>query len=294
MAFLFPRGDARLRWRGVPKGAPTALTAVGAVLGAVLSGCSVARTEDTPASTVVPSPGAPSTATNDSAVFLQAADGGSPGQQIGTAKVLLGVSTLDGGKLTAGKAPGGKTAYRFPPFVASGKYPRAAVIVNNASPDDTLDPGEKPFAWGASFKVDAKSKGRESDNGDNLIQRGLFSEPTFYKAELDDDKPACTVRGTAGLVIVRSTQPARPNVWYRMRCDRVGRYLSVRVWEIARPLAVNSEVEFGKMGNLDMRRLNPPLSIGGKVSPNGQLIVSATDQFNGLVAEPFVRIGDIE
>src|SRR5690606_25565528 len=92
-------------------------------------------------------------------------------------------------------------------------------------------PDDRDFSWGASFRLDAVSTGNPVDNGDNLIQRGLSSQPAMFKAELDLRRPGCTLKGTEGELIVRAATKVEPGIWYAVRCERQGDRLTVRVWE---------------------------------------------------------------
>lgn len=260
------------------------------------AGCTLDKSEDTPASTEPPATTASPSAgsAHRPSLLVEAKEAGQPGEQAGSARVDLAISTLQGGEVRTIHGPKGEQAFRFPSYVATGTYPRAVVTVTNTGFGDALSPGITPFAWGADFNLDPRNEGRSNDNGNNLVQRGLFSDPTSFKAELDDGKPACTVHGDKGRLIVRSPKPVTPGTWYRMRCERDGSYLTVQSWEIDKPSHAETSVRVGAMGGVEMPSPSIPLSIGGKVGPNGAVIATATDQFNGAVANPFLDVGATE
>jgi hypothetical protein len=59
-----------------------------------------------------------------------------------------------------------------------------------------LDPGDRDFEFGASFRLDEESSGSEADGGDNLLQRGTFASPGQLKLQLDHRVPSCA--GSSG------------------------------------------------------------------------------------------------
>lgn len=258
------------------------------VLAPLTAACDLDEQQETPASstpvTRTPSP----TAEPGRDLLIEDRDGELV--QAGTASVRIEVATLDGGRLGRAEDPDGASAIGFPPYRTSGRYPRAVVVVTSAGADDQLNPGTHPFTWGTDFRVDPRSDGRAEDNGDNLIQRGLYSESTLYKAELDLGRPACVVQGPEGTVTIRSAAAVVAGVWYHMECRRDGPEVTVVTWPLADPDDQTSRVAVGTTGDLTPADPAVPLSIGGKVSSTGEVIRSATDQMNGDLARPFLRI----
>ncbi|TIC81544.1 hypothetical protein E8D34_17840 [Nocardioides sp. GY 10113] len=277
--------------RGWPAHRPAAWLA-GALGCALLTAtaCGVQDEQEPPASTtpITPSPTA-EVADGPTTVRIEAR-GGEP-VQVGSADVDVTVATLAGGEVTAAKAPEGVGALRFPTYRGQGRYPRAVVVVTNAGPDDALNPGQRPFTWGTDFNVATDSAGRAEDNGDNLVQRGLYSEPTLYKAELDLGRPACVVQGDLGTVTVRSEVTVIPGLWYHMECRREGMEVTVTTWPLADPSDMSERTVVGATGDVTPADPRVPMSIGGKVSANGVIVASATDQMNGDLATPFLVIG---
>lgn len=201
----------------------------------------------------------------------------------------LEVVALQGGRVRTVDGPDGARAFRFPSYVPAGAYPRAVLVVTATGAQDDLDPGDDAFTWGADFALERRNEGRTNDNGNNLLQRGLRTDPTSFKAELDHSRPGCTVRGTDGTLSVRLSEPVTYGVWYRMRCERDGSRLTVRSWRLDRPDQVLVKSRVGPTGTMAMSGL--PLSVGGKVAPDGGIVEGGTDQFNGLVAQPFLEVG---
>lgn len=213
--------------------------------------------------------------------------------QLGVAKVRIGEAELDNGSFDIVDGRDDEPALDFPEFSADDDdYPRAVVTVSNAGDADQLSPGTRNFMWGADFRLDKLSQGLGVDNGDNVVQRGLSSDPAYFKAEVDKDRAACTVYGTEGRLIIRASEQLTTGRWYRIRCERTADELAVYVTEFdpdggSRQYA--SRIK-GSVGDVTAVAPTTPLTIGGKVGRDGGLLASATDQFNGLVMNPLLDI----
>lgn len=147
--------------------------------------------------------------------------------------------------------------------------------------------------FGIYFKKDAVSSGTKVDDGDNLIQRGLYRDSAQYKLQVDGGKPSCVVKGDRGRVTVRSDLEVNPSHWYRAQCARQGRTIALTVKEYRSDGSTHSVTtrKRGSTGSLVWSRRDTPLAIGGKLSA-GQVVRSSTDQFNGWVTHPLLEIDD--
>ncbi|HET7735749.1 MAG TPA: hypothetical protein VFK52_07225 [Nocardioidaceae bacterium] len=215
--------------------------------------------------------------------------------QAGRAKVAVDVARLHDGALGTAKgnpALGDQQAVDFPVFTVDARYPRAIVRVVNTSGRDQLSPGNADFRFGADFLIDRKSAGATADNGDNLVQRGLSSDPVMFKLEIDRDRPTCLVRGRDGVVVVRTADFIQPGWWYRADCHRTEDAVTLTLTEFAPDGSVTTTVTSsrGRTGPLDVVGTATPLSVGGKLARNGGPIESATDQFNGRAASAYLVI----
>ncbi len=222
-------------------------------------------------------------------VLLKPNDGAIPAVQRGSAKVKIRLVTRDGGAVQIEPGLNGKPVIRFPKFVLEQTYPRAVILVENDGPRDTLSPGDRDFMWGADFKLDPLSFGSTIDNGDNVIQRGLFVHPAQFKAELDNDRAACSVLGDLGRVTVRASEQLTPDWWYRVRCERVGDELAVYVTEFNPEDGTTRTYASRKSGPMGAVNMNPnttPLTVGGKIGADGEILQDAADQFNGWITNP--------
>jgi hypothetical protein len=206
----------------------------------------------------------------------------------GNTSVKISVASLSGGKarVAAGPSRALPRAVDFPSYVASGSYPRAVVRLAPAS-GGALSPGAGGFEFGAVLRLDAASSGRSVDNGNNLLQRGLYGDSSQFKLQLDGGYPSCLVRGSSGQVSVRSATKVASNSWYTVTCSRVGTRVSIKVQRYGSSAAPASRSAGGSTGTVTFRT-SVPASIGGKLTSAGS-VASSTDQFNGAVARAWVR-----
>lgn len=206
----------------------------------------------------------------------------------GDTAVDVEVVDVDGGRVRTVAGPGLSLplALQFPTYGDSSTYPRAVVSVTPTS-GQALSPGSSDFEYGAVFRLDATSSGDTVDNGDNLFQRGLFNEDSLYKLQLDNGRPACMVRGSAGRVKARLDSTITPDRWYRATCSRVGNRVSLAVTPYAGGETDRSDSS-GEIGSLRFPA-SRPASIGGKLDASGGMIQRASDQFNGAVAQVWIE-----
>ena len=201
----------------------------------------------------------------------------------GDTSVKVAVAKLSGGNAKVVAGPDSSTqAMQFPAYVNSGTYPRAVITATPTS-GGGLSPGASDFEYGAVFRLNATSSGRSIDNGDNLFQRGLYEDSSQFKLQIDHGYPSCRVRGSGGQVFASSSLKVTPDKWYRATCSRVGSKVTVQVVAFGSTATPVSNVANGSAGTLSFPA-SLPAAIGGKVSSSGAVISSATDQFNGAVA----------
>src|SRR3954451_6618043 len=129
--------------------------------------------------------------------FDSLADGSAPANT-GSLDATVRVSTAGGGAIEAGPDPDGRGSGRYPAWDGTSPYQRAAVTVLSNEAGDPLSPGTRDFEFGASFSLDTKSEGTTQDNGDNLIQRGLYGDKAQYKIQVDKGHVSCRVKGSSG------------------------------------------------------------------------------------------------
>jgi hypothetical protein len=215
----------------------------------------------------------------------------------GVAALDISVVSDDGGVLVDGDPrvrPLHDRSIRYPMHSSGVNAPHAIVQVVDRRGRDDLDPGSRPFRFGADFVLDRVSEdsgpgGR--DNGDNLVQRGLFDQRAQYKVQLDHRVASCRVSGSLGAVAVSSSVRAvHPGSWYRVRCVRAGSRLTIvlTTWGSGGRTKTRDS-KTGQIGSVSPRRI-VPMSIGGKLARRG-VVDRASDQFNGRIDNVIVRIG---
>ena len=172
-------------------------------------------------------------------------------------------------------------AAQFPAYQVDTP-PQAAITAVDRDGIDDLDPGTAAFRLSAEFSLGSPSWGSTTDNGNNLVQRGLFHAKTQYKLQVDDAHPACRVKGRSGAVLVRSTREVTPGTWYRADCTRAGKTVTLTVTRLDDGTTWTFR-KSGATGSLTPSARSIPLSIGAKVSNKGALVTDDSDQFNGAI-----------
>ncbi|WP_153395739.1 laminin G domain-containing protein [Ornithinicoccus halotolerans] len=213
-------------------------------------------------------------------------------RQMGTAAIRTDVVTANGGRLRVGISRTGEKAMDFPAFSWARQGPRAVVRVRSTGSGDPLAPRRASFTFGADFRKDGRSSGSSTDDGDNLIQRGLYGQRGQYKIQVDNARLSCRIKGTAGAVLVKSPVSVRDDRWYRVRCSRTDSRVELVVVE-HRPNGSKVHTRttrHGPIGSVAWHDSNTPLSVGGKLTRRGALTWGSVDQFNGIVYDPVLVI----
>jgi hypothetical protein len=182
-------------------------------------------------------------------------------------------------------------AARFPTSdeAASGSL----AVLNLSGGPDTLAPGPGAFQFGIDVFYPAGSAGDSSgDDGDNLVQRGLFGDQGQYKLQVDHGRPACRIAGDEGDVLVKARLTLEPDQWYRLLCQRDDGTVTLFAAEIDTPsddLDWRSWDAVDRAGSIPATDPSPSVSIGGKLNPAGGIVQDAPDQFSGLLDNVFFR-----
>ena len=209
----------------------------------------------------------------------------------GSASTIAVLRTHARGGARAAVGPNGGHAIRLPAFDADADATRSTVPLAVLSvTGSALDPGWRPFEFGASFKLNA-SGNNNVDNGENLVQRGRYAAASQYKLQVDKGRPTCRVMGSKGAVMVAGAKVVR-NEWYDMSCRRT--WGGVRL-ELTRHFgdgstATRAWTASGSTGSLSGLAASTPLTVGGKLTTAGQPMARDADQFNGVVDTVFVDI----
>lgn len=180
-------------------------------------------------------------------------------------------------------------ALRFPEFGPIETAPRTVVRVSEDDDEDRLTPLARPFVFGADFRLDVIPEDADPNDGDNLIQRGLIGQGSQFKIEVDGRRPSCRVSGADGAVQVRLDVRVDPESWYRVRCERQAEKVTLTLTELLPDGGGSHHVATGDgpTGRLSWEAPSP-LSVGGKIAPNGEMVEGETDQFNGWIARPIL------
>lgn len=206
----------------------------------------------------------------------------------GSARVTTEIADANGGTVVRVDRPGGGAA-GLEPFDDDAPAELAVLVVRPTGETDPFSPGRKPFSFGAAFRLDEVSAGSGSDNGNNLLQRGLYDDAAQYKLQVDDGHLSCRVRGAAGALTVTAGLAVTPGRWYRANCTREGDTVTLRLVERTTDGPVKRRwSRSAAIGSLTFSQ-HAPLAVGGKVDSSGKVLARSSDQFNGRVDNVFFR-----
>ena len=276
-----------------------ATTALGAVLALLLAACGGGDTsrpdaapEPTPRTEATEDAGAAGSGTPELLLDFDSVPADAETVETvrneGSASVIVMAATSGSAVVRAVDDPEGGRAVRFPAFTEAAKAPRTPSVAVLVATDelDALDPGDQDFSFGASFALDSRSSGSAVDDGDNLLQRGGF-EGSQLKLQVDRRVPSCRVAGDRGDIFVEASTPVVPGRWYSVTCERDASQVNLTVTPRGRGEASRTWRSAGAIGTVSLPLA--PISIGGKVGPQGQSVANA-DQFNGAVDDVFFQI----
>jgi len=205
--------------------------------------------------------------------------GGSPVEVGGAAHLSAHVIARGAGHvLTVPGLAGRGAAARF-----AREGEDSVAIVVTPGPGSALTAGTANFTYGADFSAD----GNWAD-GNNLVERGLFTDPGQYKLEIDGGRPTCTIKGTAGRVTARLDPVLQTGAWYSGECVRNGSAVTVTVRELGGGTGFWTRTVQGEIGDVQPAAPTTVLSIGAKTWPNDRIGVDC-DQFFGAIDNVFVR-----
>ncbi len=261
------------------------------VAGAVAFGCLLGVTACSPAEVEPPDPGGPSTQSMVDVepqllIDFNGVDLAAPRFRARTGQQVTVVGVEGGGiERAPGRATG--SAARFPSGAEAEQGALAALSVTDE--ERRLVPGGDDFMLGADVKLTEEPHRTPRDDGDNILQRGLFGSGGQYKLQLDDGRPSCRVQGDAGEALVKLPKRLKPDRWYRIRCERTAQRVTIfaarlpvdedTTWDSATTWAITGEVN-----------TVAPISIGAKVNIREELVQPAPDQFNGILDNVTVKI----
>jgi|GEM_PF-5883441 len=214
--------------------------------------------------------------------------GDAPAFDIDPVDVTADIVTGPEGRLTTTAGPSSGTAAVLFPTAEAASRGRDAVLRLLAPDDsDVLEPGPEDFWFGLDLRFPEQAVSSDADNGDNLLQRGLFGDTGQLKLQADNGVPSCRVAGESGDVTVKAATPLPTEQWFRVRCQRTPHQVTLYVGAIDSSGAVTEWQhwsEEGPTGDVDFADPAPAVSIGGKLNPQGGLVEDAPDQFNGALA----------
>jgi concanavalin A-like lectin/glucanase superfamily protein len=186
----------------------------------------------------------------------------------------LTVRAAGGGAVRFLAAKTGRYA-AFPARCAAGKTCARALL--EAASDADLNPGTRPFRWGASVSVTPAQVAGSS----NVMQKGIATTDSQWKLQIGatHGRAQCVVvgRGSAKAYVVRSTVAVADGKWHRIECQRGGAVLTVAVDGVNRGrIAVPAALSITN---------TLPLRIGG---PNFN---TSSDMYHGYLDDVSATLG---
>jgi hypothetical protein len=252
----------------------------------------------------VSTPGAavPSPATNSKELLFtfEGTTAGAPFTDIanlGTANTTQTIKLKNGASLISRRsATTGGGIVDYPAYDGGQAGARAAVAVQNAGTTDAISPGAKAFTMGADTKLDATNEGSAYDDGNNIFQRGLYTDAAQMKLQIDAGRFSCRVKGDLGAIEKWSPLVLTTGAWYRATCTREALAGGDRLVLVVAPLksdgtlgaATTTTSAVAPIGNLSFP-LATPASVGAKLNPNSTFPTSC-DPYTGVLDNVFLDI----
>lgn len=202
----------------------------------------------------------------------------------GPSELTASVVPINGGGVRRIPSPDGR-GIEFPAESSAPDPPGAMVLVEGAG---LPSPGGRWFSFGADVRLDATSTS-DADDGDNILQRGRFNDPSQLKLQVDRGEPSCLVRGADGSAIAKSRDRLGEG-WFRIRCDRANDTVTLTVEDLESSTSTVVIPVTVPLGDVVFEP-QTPLSIGRKASSDGTPTSSQPDQFNGALDAVWVSVG---
>ncbi|MFT3874338.1 MAG: hypothetical protein QM714_17110 [Nocardioides sp.] len=266
---------------------------VAALLGAVLLLAACSPDHKPPAERAAPWPDDPDLLID----FTQPTGGAVPGIVATPADTEVETVAVGGARLSQRPGPGpGSTAAVFPSEDEAVDGGLLALTITPPDDDEAFAPGGRDFVFGVDVLLPVPSSRSEEDNGDNLVQRGLFGDTGQVKLQVDDGVPSCRVAGDQGVATVKAASGGlATETWFRLRCQREGDRLTLYVGRLDDEGDVASWEHWSAVhstGTVSFPDPATPISVGAKLNPRGGLVVRAPDQFNGALAHVVFTLRD--
>lgn len=210
-------------------------------------------------------------------------------QNTGTGRIYAEIVTHAGGRVLRAEGSEAGYALQFPRLEGGLDPPAAMLLLRSRDAEDFLSPGERDFAFGADLLLDEESEDAPTDNGNNVVQRGLYADTVQYKLQVEHGSLSCRIAGSDGAALV-SAPVVDPGEWYRVSCERTNGDV-VLSWERLSDAKTGETMRHTDIGDVTFTA-GTPFVVGGKLDAKGQVTVQATDQFNGVIDNVWFTLQD--
>jgi hypothetical protein len=210
-------------------------------------------------------------------------------QNTGTGRLYAEIVTHAGGRVLRAEGSESGYALRFPGLEGGIDPPAAMLLLRSRDAEDFLSPGDRDFSFGADVLLDEESEDAPTDNGNNVVQRGLYEDTVQYKLQVDHGSVSCRIAGSDGAAVV--TAPVgEPGEWYRVTCERSNGDVLLS-WERLSDSKTGETMRRADIGEVTFPA-GTPFVVGGKLDARGEVTVEATDQFNGVIDNVWFTLQD--
>jgi hypothetical protein len=187
----------------------------------------------------------------------------------------LTVRTADHGAVRFLRGKAGRYV-AFPARCGSGATTCARALLEAPNRAD-LNPGTRPFRWGASVSVTPAQLSGSS----NVMQKGVTTADSQWKLQIGSKhgKAQCVLvgRGSAKAYIARSSVTVANGAWHKVLCQRSGSTLTVAVDGVSRGrISIPAALSVTNM---------LPLRVGG---PNFN---KSSDMYHGSLDDVLAAVG---
>lgn len=189
------------------------------------------------------------------------------------------VRRLGDAPLTTDRSGDGTRGLLFPAYEPGAREARLVLLLEGTG---RPTPGAADgLTFGADVRLDEGATSGAADNGDNVVQRGLYADDDQYKLQVDHRVPSCSVRTPRGRVVLELARPSDAG-WWRLRCHYDGVELSGSASRLDGQQESRSSRTAARLGALSFPATTG-VSVGGKVSAKGTLVTTQPDQLNGAL-----------
>lgn len=194
------------------------------------------------------------------------------------------VQRLGDAPLTTTPSGDGTRGLVFPGYRTSGE--QRLVLLLRRGPSGGAGATAPDLVFGADVELTGHGEGPE-DDGDNVVQRGLYADENQFKLQVDRGVPSCTVR-TPRMRAFTALADGLGTGWHRLSCHYDGVTLELRATRFDGSTPDDRTASTRAPAGALSFATSTAISVGGKVTATGALVESQPDQLNGALDNVYV------